>query len=333
MKGMATVFFLVFAAVCPAMAQRPIMHAAAAAATGSPSAQAASQPTRVAAAVRSWRLAHEHAIMNELVAWLSIPNVANDTANIGRNAPKLVEMLHQRGFVTHLLPIPGRGSVVVASLTAPGAKRTVIFYAHYDGQPVDPAKWHGTKPFVPALRTNSIDAGGKLIPFPPAGTPYQDNWRLYARSSGDDKSPIIALLAAIDALRARRIPLAVNVKLVSEGEEEAGSTHLEETLMAHRDLLHGDLLISADGPVDQGGRPLLYFGNRGVMSVGITVIGPLHPLHSGHYGNWAPNPAMRLSRLLASMEDSSGHVLIDHFYDGRVPPDPAERKAIAEARQ
>jgi acetylornithine deacetylase/succinyl-diaminopimelate desuccinylase-like protein len=330
MKRIGVVFFLLVAAVYPARAQRAIGPSAAGAA-GAAAAQAASGAARTAAAVRSWRLQHEHAIMKELVAWLSIPNVANDAANIGRNAPKLVEMLHRRGFVTHLLPIPGRGSVVVASLKTPGAKRTVIFYAHYDGQPVDPAKWRGTKPFVPALRTNTIDAGGKLIPFPAAGALYQDDWRLYARSSGDDKSPIVALLAAIDALRARKIPLGVNVKLVSEGEEEAGSTHLEETLMAHRDLLHGDLLISADGPVDQSGRPLVYFGNRGVMSVGITVIGPLHPLHSGHYGNWAPNPAMRLSRLLASMEDSSGHVLIDHFYDGRVPPDPAARQAIAEA--
>ncbi len=101
--------------------------------------------------------------------------------------------------------------------------------------------------------------------------------------------------------------------------------------MPHRDLLRGDFLISADGPVDQSGKPLVYFGNRGVMSVGITVYGPLHPLHSGHYGNWAPNPAMHLAQLLASMEDKNGHVLIAHFYDGRVPPDPAEIKAIAEA--
>lgn len=288
-------------------------------------------PARVAAAVHSWRLANEHAIMNELVAWLSIPNTASDAGNIGKNAAKLVAMLEQRGFQTHVLPIAGRGPVVIGSLTSPGATRTIIFYAHYDGQPVEPGQWHGTQPFVPALRTNTIDAGGRLIPMPPAGTPFQDDWRLYARSAADDKSPIIALLAAIDALRAERIPLGLNVKLVSEGEEEAGSTHLEQTLMPHQDLLRGDLLISADGPVHQSGRPLVYFGNRGVMGVKITVYGPLHPLHSGHYGNWAPNPAMRLSQLLASMEDSTGHVLIAGFYDGRVPPGPAAVRAMAQA--
>jgi acetylornithine deacetylase/succinyl-diaminopimelate desuccinylase-like protein len=332
MKRTGLAGLLAVALACSAWAGTPKRaHAPHAARSDRAQASSSANPARVAAAVRSWRLAHEHAIMKELVAWLSIPNVANDKANIGRNAVLLVSMLHRRGFQTHVLPIPGRGPVVIGSLKVPGATRTVIFYAHYDGQPVNPANWHGTKPFVPALRSNTIDAGGRLIPFPPPGTPYQDNWRLYARSSGDDKSPIIALLAAIDAMRAKKIPLAVNVKLVSEGEEEAGSPHLEQTLMPHRDLLHGDLLISADGPVDQSGRPLLYFGNRGVMSVGITVYGPLHPLHSGHYGNWAPNPAMHLSQLLASMEDKNGHVLIAHFYDGRVPPDSAEIKAIAEA--
>jgi acetylornithine deacetylase/succinyl-diaminopimelate desuccinylase-like protein len=330
-RRIAAAFLFVVAAVYPASARTSIGKGTAKAARASESQAASSHPAQVAAAVRSWRLAHEHAIMKELVAWLSIPNVANDKANIGRNAVMLVSMLRQRGFETHVLPIPGRGPVVIGSLKVPGATRTVIFYAHYDGQPVDPAKWHGTKPFVPTLRTNTIDAGGRLIPFPPAGTPYEDNWRLYARSSGDDKSPIIALLAAIDAMRAKKIPLAVNVKLVSEGEEEAGSPHLEQTLMPHRDLLSGDLLISADGPVDQGGKPLVYFGNRGVMGVNITVYGPLHPLHSGHYGNWAPNPAMHLSQLLASMEDKNGHVLIAHFYDGRIPPDPAEVKAIDAA--
>jgi acetylornithine deacetylase/succinyl-diaminopimelate desuccinylase-like protein len=285
---------------------------------------------RVAAEVRAYRQAHEHEIVRELVDLLSIPNTANDQPNIQRNAAKLVAMLEQRGIHAQLLPIPGRGPVVFGSLPAPGAKRTVIFYCHYDGQPVDPSRWTATKPFEPALRTNSIDAGGKLIPFPTAGTPYQDDWRLYARSSGDDKSPIVAILAAVDALRARRIPLGVNLKLVLEGEEEDGSPHLEQTLLAHRDLLAGDLVISADGPVHQSGRPLVGFGNRGVVSVSLTVFGPIHSLHSGHYGNWAPNPAMRLAQLIASMKDANGHVLIDGFYDGVVPPGEAERRAIAE---
>ena len=284
------------------------------------------------AAVRQYRQAHEVEIVREFVKLLSIPNVASDAANIGRNAELIQQMLEARGFRVQLLPTaPGRGPVVFGELDTPGATRTIIFYSHYDGQPVDEKKWIGTKPFVPALRTDSIDAGGKLIPFPEQEGSYKDNWRIYARSSGDDKAPIIALLAAVDALRANKIPLAVNLNLVYEGEEEDSSPHLEATIDAHKNLFRGDAIITADGPVDQSGRPLIFFGNRGVISVRLTVFGPLHPLHSGHYGNWAPNPAMRLAQLLATMKDSNGRVTVAHFYDDVVPLGPAEQKAIAEA--
>ena len=288
-------------------------------------------PAQTAAAVRAYRLANESRIMNEFRELLSIPNVANDTVNIQRNAAKLVEMLRARGFATQLLPISGRGPVVFGAIETPGAARTVIFYCHYDGQPEEAPKWTGTKPFEPALRTNSIEADGRLIPFPDQGAGYNDDWRIYARSAADDKAPIIALLAALDALRAKDIPLGVNLKVIFEGEEEAGSPHLAETLLAHRDLLHGDLLIAADGPIDQSGRPLVTYGNRGVMSVRLTVFGPLRPLHSGHYGNWAPNPAMRLAQLLASMKDADGRVLIAGFYDDVIPLGPVERRTVAAA--
>ena len=126
-------------------------------------------------------------------------------------------MLEARGIETHLLSIEGRGPVVFGKLETENAKRTVIFYAHYDGQPVDPSAWTDKSPFEPVLRDKSIEAGGKRIPFPKAGNgaadSYQDDWRIYARSSSDDKSPIVAILSALDALRAQNIPLAVNLNL------------------------------------------------------------------------------------------------------------------------
>jgi acetylornithine deacetylase/succinyl-diaminopimelate desuccinylase-like protein len=288
-------------------------------------------PAQVAGEVRNYRAANEDRIIRELTEFLSIPNVASDTENIQKNAAHLVEMLEARGIETHLLPISGRGPVVFGKLNAPDAKRTVIFYAHYDGQPVDPAAWTDGKPFEPALRTDAIEAGGKRIPFPEnhPGT-YNDNWRIYARSSSDDKAPIVALLAAIDALRAQRIPLGVNLKVIFEGEEEAGSTNLQRTLELHKNLLGGDLLITADGPVHQSGRALVFFGNRGDVGLDITVYGATRALHSGHYGNWAPNPAMELSRLLASMKDADGRVLIDGYYDDVIPLSEVEKKALAE---
>jgi acetylornithine deacetylase/succinyl-diaminopimelate desuccinylase-like protein len=291
-------------------------------------------PEHAAQAVREYRMENEDRIIRELTEFLSIPNIASDTANIQKNASHLVEMLEARGIETHLLPITGRGPVVFGKLMVPEAKRTVIFYAHYDGQPVDPAAWTDGKPFEPVLRDAAIEAGGKRIPFPENGPQhravYKDDWRIYARSSSDDKSPIVALLAALDALREKKIPLAVNLKVILEGEEEAGSPNLQHTLELHKNVLGGDLLITGDGPVHQSGRPLVFFGNRGDIGVDITVYGPVRALHSGHYGNWAPNPAMELSRLLGSMEDADGRVLIDGYYDDVIPLGDTEKKALAE---
>jgi len=304
--------------VCPGMAQTPATVA----------------PAQVVQEVRDYRMDHEDRIVRELAEFLAIPNVASDTPNIQKNAEHLREMLEARGIETHLLPITGRGPVVFGKLIAPEAARTVIFYAHYDGQPVDPAAWTDGTPFEPVLRSDAIEAGGKRISFPENSAKhpavYKDDWRIYARSSSDDKSPIVALLAALDALRAKQIPLKVNLKVIFEGEEEAGSTNLAHTLELHKNLLGADLLITADGPVHQSGRQLVFFGNRGDIGLDITVYGPVRALHSGHYGNWAPNPGMELSRLLASMQDADGRVLIDGYYDDVTPLSDLEKKALAE---
>jgi len=286
-----------------------------------------------AAAVREYRMAHEHAIMEEFREFLSIPNIASDTPNITRNAERLKEMMKARGLEPQTLEIPGRGPVMFAEILTPGATHTVIFYAHYDGQPVDPAVWIGNKPFEPVLFTGALAAGAKQIPFPEAPARYEDDWRIYARSASDDKAAIVGILTALEALRVKHIPLSVNVKLLFEGEEEAGSQHLGEVVNAHRELMSGDLLLVCDGPADQSGRPQVTFGNRGVLDAELTVYGPARALHSGHYGNWAPNPAMRLAQLLATMKDADGHVLIDGFYDDVAPFGPQERKAIEEAPQ
>jgi acetylornithine deacetylase/succinyl-diaminopimelate desuccinylase-like protein len=282
--------------------------------------------------VREYRLANEGRIIRELTDFLSIPNLATDTANIQKNAALLSKMLQARGIETRLLPIKGRGPVVFGSLNSPTAKHTVIFYAHYDGQPVDPAAWTDGKPFEPVLRDNAIEAGGKRIPFPnPSGQSravYKDDWRIYGRSSSDDKSPIVALLAALDALRANHVPLRVNLKLILEGEEENGSPNLQRTLEENKSLLNADLLITADGPVHQSGRPLVFFGNRGILGFDITTYGPIRALHSGQYGNWAPNPAFQLASLLASMKSRDGRVLIEGFYDDVAPLGDTEKKAL-----
>jgi acetylornithine deacetylase/succinyl-diaminopimelate desuccinylase-like protein len=290
-------------------------------------------PDQVVQEVRDYRMNNEDRIIRELSEFLAIPNIASDTENIQKNATQLVSMLEARGIETHLLPISGRGPVVFGKLAAPNARRTLIFYAHYDGQPVDPAAWTDGKPFEPVLRTDSLENGGRRIPLP-ANSPqrpaiYNDDWRIYARSSSDDKSPIVSLLAALDALRANKIPLGINLKLILEGEEEDGSPNLERVLLAHKNLLDADVLITGDGPVHQSGRPLVFFGNRGILGFQITTYGAIRALHSGHYGNWAPNPGFSLARLLTSMKSEDGKVLIEGFYDDIIPLNATEKDALA----
>jgi len=262
------------------------------------------------AAVRAYRTAHQVEIMSELVDTLSIPNVASDSINIGRNAVKLMEMMARRGIQAVKL-LGGDGpQPIFGELKTPGATRTIGFYAHYDGQPVEPSKWT-TDPFKPALRDKPLEAGGRVIPFPKSGEKIDPEWRLYARSASDDKAPIIAMFAAIDALKASNTKLTSNLKFLFDGEEEAGSPHLGDIVARNASLLGADIWICADGPVHQSRRQQIYFGVRGVVQVDITVYGANRALHSGHYGNWSPNPAMRLAKLLASMKDDNGRVLID----------------------
>src|SRR5881392_4460663 len=282
------------------------------------------------ARVAAWRAAREAAIIREFVELLAIPNLASDSGPIRRNAAAIVRMLERRGVTARLLEAPGAPPAVFGERASPGATRTVMLYAHYDGQPVDPARW-ATPPWRPVLRDKALPEGGREIPFPTEGGGARSDpeWRIYARSAGDDKASIIAILAALDALRALGVRPSVNLKFFFEGEEEAGSEHLRDMLTRHTALLAADLFLVGDGPVHQTRRPQLTFGVRGVMGVQLTVYGPIRPLHSGHYGNWAPNPNVMMVRLLASMRDEEGKILIDHYYDDVRPLSAADRAAIA----
>src|SRR5579872_2212891 len=288
------------------------------------------QQNAAAAAARHWRQAHEPAIIGEFVELLSIPNIASDRVNIRRNAQAIVKLMQKRRVPAQLVEEPGANPVVWGEVRAPGATRTIVFYAHYDGQPLDPKEWL-TPPFAPVLRERAIEKDGQVIPLAGATFPLDPESRLYARSASDDKAPILAMMTALDAIRAAGLKLHSNIRFVIEGEEESGSVNLGRILAAHKDLFAADLWLICDGPVAQSRRQLIAFGARGVTIADITVYGPRRELHSGHYGNWAPNPAMMLARLLASMKDDNGRVLIENFYKGIVPLSALEKDAIAKA--
>ncbi len=139
---------------------------------------------------------------------------------------------------------------------------------------------------------------------------FDPELRVFARSSSDDKGPIAMFLAVFDLLRAKKIDPAFHVKVLLDSEEEVGSPGIAAAVGANAALLSTDAVVLLDGPVHASGRPTLAFGNRGVVPVTLTVYGPRAPLHSGHFGNWVPNPALRLARLLATMKDDDGRVTV-----------------------
>lgn len=275
---------------------------------------------------------NQHAIINEFVSFLSIPNIAGDSPNIRKNAEFIMSAMNKRGIQNVQLLFPTSTKAVPAvygEVITPGATQTIIFYAHYDGQPVIPSQWaQGLSPFTPVLTSESLEKGGSIISFPTT-TPYDLQNRIYARSASDDKAGVMAIINAYDALLKSGLKPNVNIKFFFEGEEERGSDFLYEILQNYSSLLKSDLWIICDGPVHQSGLKQVVFGVRGDAHVDITVYGSKRPLHSGHYGNWAPSPPMMLAKLLASMKDENGKVTIKGFYDDVIPLTEAEKKALA----
>jgi len=284
--------------------------------------------------VREYRRANEHQILNEFTTLLAIPNVASDVVNIRRNAGRILQMMKDRGLNPRLLETREQNSppAVYGEWKTPGAHRTILVYAHYDGQPTDSLQWTSRAPWKPQLYTAALEANGQNTPFFDAGL-INPEWRIYARSASDDKAGVMAILTAFSALKEKGVVLTSNVKFFFEGEEEAGSPHLGEIIDANKELLEADAWIICDGPVHQSGRKQVVFGARGDINVDLTIYAAKRPLHSGHYGNWSPNPANLLAHLLASMKDDAGRVTIDGWYSDVEPLGAAEQRAIADAPQ
>ncbi len=279
-------------------------------------------------AARAFREAHEARILTDFAELLSYPNRASDLEDIRAAATFIRDELAQRGVESRLLEIDGVAPLVYGELRIPGATRTLGIYVHYDGQPVDPDNWTHP-PFEPTLYSASMEAGGTPVPMPGLGESVDPEWRLYARSAGDDKAPIAAILPVLDAFEEEGVVPTSNLIFFFDGEEEAGSAHLGDYMdMTSEALEEIDVWLFFDGPAHQSGRPQVTYGVRGSMGMEITVYGATRNLHSGHYGNWAPDTGNILARLLASMKDESGRVLVEGWYDSVAPIGPEERAAL-----
>ncbi len=276
------------------------------------------------AAVERFAQSHQQQILSEFVQLLSIPDVATDHPDIRRNAEFIRAMLERRGMKAELLETAGN-PLVYAEKNRSGAAKTILFYIHYDGQPVDPTKWKQASPFQPIVRDGRMEDGAPLVPGFASSAALPDNWRIYARSASDDKAPIVAFCAALDAIGDNTHS---NIHVVIDGEEEMSSPSLPAAIARYRDKLRASLLLILDGPVHPGGRPTLAFGARGIVTLDLTVFGPKMALHSGHYGNWIPNPAVRLAQLVSSMKDDQGRTTIDGFYRDVPPLTAAQRRIL-----
>ncbi len=276
---------------------------------------------------------NQHRWLNEYQSFLSVPNVLGDSLNMARNAEFISNMLRQNGVVSELLfsDKPKSAPVVYGEVFVPGATTTLAFYAHYDGQPVNPKQWaEGLKPFKPVLRSDRIDKGGKPIPIPAESEMIEGNWRLYARGSSDDKAGVFAIIKAYQTLLKTGNKPSVNIKFFFEGEEEAGSVNLDVIFNKYKEKLKADLWVICDGPRNISGKKQVVFGVRGDVNIDLKVYASKRPLHSGNYGNWAPNPGMRLAQLLGSMKDNNGYVTIAGFYDDVIPLSETEKQALAK---
>lgn len=250
----------------------------------------------------------------ELRDFVAIPNDALNADDIDTNLYWLRKKFTERGFNSTILETEGL-PLFFANLPIDDNKPTILFYMHLDGQSVDGSKWDQKNPYDVVLKSKDGDKW-KTESFSDLNDDINYDWRLFGRSTSDDKGPIVMFLNAIDILRKENIDIPYNVKVILDSEEEKSSAPLPQAVRTYKDLLKADFLVINDGPVHISGKPTIVYGCRGITTLSITTYGPMNPQHSGHYGNYAPNPGFQLAQLLATLKDTEGRVLVKGYYDG-----------------
>ncbi len=247
--------------------------------------------------------------------FLSLPNDAMYPDDIERLLSWMEGAFGERAFTTRRIATGGNAALYAERLTSASAP-TVLVYLQADGQPVDRSAWAQADPFVAVLKQKAPDGAWQEVPWSSIDAGYDADWRVFARSASDSKGPMTQFLMAVQLLDELGASPQYNLKVIIDTEEELGSPNLAAALAAHRDLLEADFLLIFDGPPHASNRPTVTFGARGIATVTLTTYGPRVAQHSGHYGNFVPNPAFDLARILASMKSEEGVVTIPGFYDG-----------------
>lgn len=237
----------------------------------------------------------------ELLSFPSISTSETNAKDCTDCAEWLVQHLNNMGFKTRLLDSTSRPVVFAERIGNPD-KPTVLFYGHYDVQPVDPVDAWTTPPFKPSLRDG----------------------RIYARGAQDNKGQLFHTLKAIEALTSINA-LDPTVKIILEGEEESGSKVISDGLQKWKDILSADILMVADTNMVNNDTPTIIMGLRGMAYLTATLSGPDHDLHSGVHGGTAPNPAQGIARLINSLHNDDGSIAVPGFYDAVTEPTDKER--------
>lgn len=260
--------------------------------------------------------------------FLSLPNDAHYPEDIDKNIAWCKQQFEARNFSTKQLKTK-RLPLLLATRQVKNADKTILVYLQIDGQPVDSSKWQQESPWKPALKQKTSTNQWQEIPWEKLKSNYHPDYRIFARAASDAKGPAVMFLAALDAVKSLNKAPNYNLKVIMDFEEELGSPNLPAAVQQYKEDLAADAFIIFDGPLHVSNQPTLLFGARGIVTVSLKVFGPRKPQHSGHYGNYAPNPALRLAELLVSMKDTQGKVSIPGWYDG-VHLSPAVKKILQQ---
>jgi acetylornithine deacetylase/succinyl-diaminopimelate desuccinylase-like protein len=244
----------------------------------------------------------------ELKHFLAIPSISalpQHAADVRRCADWTADEMRRIGLdAVALVETAGNPIVYGESLHVPGAP-TMLFYGHYDVQPVDPLNLWDSPPFEATIRDGEI----------------------YARGAADDKGQVFMHFKALEAHMKQHGRLPLNVKVVIEGEEEVGSVNLDRFVADQRDRLRADVVVISDSAMFDRGVPSICYSLRGLVYFQIDVRGTASDLHSGVFGGAVANPNMVLAQMLAQMKDRGGRIKIPGFYDAVRPLEEAEREA------
>lgn len=262
--------------------------------------------------VLSYIKQHREALLQQLNTFLAIPSVSTDRshkADVEKAAQFVGQYLEEIGFET-VEEIPTKHHpIVYAEYNQAGPDApTVLFYGHYDVQPVDPIEEWDSDPFSPEIR----------------------NGRLYARGASDDKGQVFMHLAVFEAFMKTKGALPINVKVCIEGEEEIGSENLYDILQEKKEKFAADFVIISDSGMVAQNQPTILYGLKGFTGIEITVDGPDQDLHSGLYGGAVRNPIMALSHILSTMKNMDEEITVEGFYKDVQPMTEEERALIAK---